>query len=248
MRLQREILKLVLTMLCFAPMSPVWAWDKDSLSQLRPIADQGNAEAQYFVGMIHSLGIGGASRDTKLAFEWFQKSAEGDDPLAAYKIGCFYAGQYPDVVPPDPEMALRYKLVAAKAGYALAQSDVGGTYYQRGEFAEAESWWRLAAAQGYPPAANNLSTMYYLGRGVEPNIQKAYVWFKLAYPSPGRPMDAKATAHLQKLAKDLIPTEIAAADKMARRWKTSTSALTMAATNPKPRVEALLALLVASPN
>ncbi len=245
MRLQRKFLMLVLMLLS---MSSAWAWDNDSLSQLRPIADQGNAEAQYFVGMLYSLGIGGASRDPKLAFTWFQKSAEGGDPLAAYKIGCYYAGQYPDAVAVDPEMALRYKSVAAKAGYALAQTDVGGTYYQRGEFLQAQTWWQLAAAQGYPPAANNLSTLYYLGKGVEQDMKKAYLWFKIAYPFPGRTMDAKAKEHLQKLAKDLTTDEIAAADKMARRSKPNPSALTVAATYPKPRVEALLALLVAPPN
>ena len=83
------------------------------------LANKGDAEAQYHVGMMYNNGIG-TQQDTKQAFEWFQKSASADDPLGAYKLGCYYAGQGAGVVEADPNEALKYKLIAAKAGYSLA--------------------------------------------------------------------------------------------------------------------------------
>lgn len=227
---------------------PVLAWDKDSLARLQPLAEQGNAEAQYYVGMLYHMGIGGASRDTKTAFDWFQKAASGDDPFGAYKVGCYYAGQNPGVVAIDEEKALNYKLVAAKAGYALAQSDVAGTYYQRGEFAEAEKWWVLAAEQGYPPAASNLSVLYFDGKTGTRDVVKAYTWFKIVYASGRIKMNDKAQEFLDKVTRDMTSTEIAKADRQVRRWKPQPNPVTVRIMDPKSRVEALLAKLTSPPN
>jgi uncharacterized protein len=220
------------------------AWDKDSLAQLQPLAEKGNAEAQYFVGMLYQLGIGGADRDLKQALLWFQKSAAANDPLGAYKLGCFYAGQFPDVIAIDNENALRYKRIAADAGYSLAQSDVGTMYFQRGDFSESEKWWRLAAAQANPSAANNLSVLYHEGKHEgklgTPDFINAYAWFKIAYTVSRRKMDDKAEEHLSKIAKEMTPADIAKAEKQATRWRVKPNTITVNALYPKPRVEALL--------
>lgn len=221
--------------------SPARAWDKDSLAQLQPLAERGNAEAQYHVGMLYSLGIGGAGKDTKRAFEWFQKSTAGNDPLGAYKLGCFYAGQHAGVVAVDADRALTYKLIAAKAGYALAQIDVAVAYYRRNEFAEAVKWLQLAADQGYPQAAMNLSTLYFEGKGVEKDLVKAYAWLKHGYAVTGQKINARGQEVLDKIARDMTPADIVAADKLASGWRARPTELTVAARTPKPRVEALLA-------
>jgi TPR repeat protein len=54
---------------------------------------------------------------------------------------------------------LQYKLVAATAGYSLAEHDVGIIYFQRNQFAEAVRWWQRSAEQGYPSALYNLSVI-----------------------------------------------------------------------------------------
>ena len=38
--------------------------------------------------MMHHIGIG-TQKDPRQAFEWFQKSAASNDPLGAYKLGCY---------------------------------------------------------------------------------------------------------------------------------------------------------------
>ena len=80
---------------------PADANDADTFNAMVALANKGNAEAQYHVGMMHNNGIG-TQKDPKQAFEWFQKSTAAGDPLGAYKLGCYYDGQFAGVVPTDP--------------------------------------------------------------------------------------------------------------------------------------------------
>src|SRR6476619_3867744 len=96
---------------------PANANDAGTFNAMVALANKGDAEAQYHVGMMYNNGIG-TQKDPKQALEWFQKSAASNHPLGAYKLGCYYDGQF-GVVAPDANEALKYKLVSAKAGYAL---------------------------------------------------------------------------------------------------------------------------------
>ncbi len=97
--------------------------------------------------MLFNNGIG-VAQDNRRAFALFQAAAEAGDPLAAYKVGCYHAGQFPGVVPQDEEQALRYKLVAAEAGYSLAQVDVANIYMRRRIMPERSAGTRRRRARG----------------------------------------------------------------------------------------------------
>src|SRR4051794_11946135 len=143
---------IVLALSCLLMFSmPAAANDADTFKAMVALADKGDAEAQYHVGMMHNNGIGTA-QDPRQAFEWFQKATASSDPLGAYKLGCYYDGQGVGIVPLDEAEALKYKLVAARAGYALAQHDVALLYDQQGNPEEALKWWKAAGDQGYPRA------------------------------------------------------------------------------------------------
>jgi uncharacterized protein len=66
--------------------------DEQIFEQLLPLAEQGDPIAQYNAGMFYNNGLG-TSKNPQLAFEWFEKSASNNDPLGAYKVGCYYGGQ-----------------------------------------------------------------------------------------------------------------------------------------------------------
>jgi uncharacterized protein len=117
-------------------------------ARLEAMAARGNAEADYHLGMLYHLGLEGVAVDHRRAFAHFQRGAAAGDPLAAYKLGCYYAGQAPEVVAPDEASALRYKLIAAEAGYVLAQMDVAAIYDHRGDHIQALRWYEAAARQG----------------------------------------------------------------------------------------------------
>lgn len=128
--------------------TPVPAQQAALPARLETLATQGNAEAAYHLGMIYHLGLEGVAIDRRRALEYFRRSAGAGDPLGAYKLGCYYAGQGGDALATNDALALRYKLVAAQAGYDLAQMDVGRIYSDRGDWAQALRWYDAAARQG----------------------------------------------------------------------------------------------------
>lgn len=137
-----------LSILALLAGTPAAAEDEGGLiSSLEALAEAGNGEAAYHLGMIYHLGLEGVTRDPQRAFDFFRQSAR-IDPLGAYKLGCFYAGQGEGVVEDNVELALRYKLIAAEQGYALAQQDVAQHYLGSGKGAEALRWLEAAGRQG----------------------------------------------------------------------------------------------------
>src|SRR5919106_1454360 len=100
-----------------------------ALHLFRPLAGQGNAVAQYNLGMMYSLGRG-VPRDYAVAVSWYLKAADQGDASAQYNLGVMYSiGQG---VRPDPVAAVSWYRKAAEQGHAGAQSNLG-VMYQRGQ-------------------------------------------------------------------------------------------------------------------
>jgi uncharacterized protein len=199
---------------------PANASDADTLKAMVALANKGDAEAQYHVGMMYNNGIG-TQQDPRQAFEWFQKSAASNDPLGAYKLGCYYAGQFAGIVTTDSNEALKYKLIAAKAGYALAQHDVAVHYAKQENFEEALKWWKMAGDQGFPDALFSLSRSYSAGKGVPRDLSLSYAYFKLSKVAPKK--------NVNEMASMLSKPELQNAEKLVSEWKPQPTALTLKA-------------------
>lgn len=132
--------------------APLCAAEPQIAQKLTVLSNTGRGEASYYLGMLHHLGMDGVTKDTRKAFELFKLSADRGDPLGAYKYGCYFDGQGEGVVKYDSKLALRYKLVAAEAGYALAQQDVAAHLFAAGDKLGSVKWLEKAAAQGSPTA------------------------------------------------------------------------------------------------
>jgi len=128
--------------------------------RLTTLSNAGSGEAAYHLGMLHHMGLAGVPKDQRKAFELFKLAADRGDPLGAYKVGCFYDGQGDGVVKGNPQLALKYKLVAAEAGYNLAQEDVSKRLFDTGDTTGALRWLEAAAAQGDRMALGFLGAMY----------------------------------------------------------------------------------------
>lgn len=211
--------------------TPAKASEAKTFIAMVALANKGDAEAQYHVGMMHNNGIG-TQRDLGQAFEWFKKAAASNDPLGAYKLGCYYDGQGADVVASDANEALKYKLVAAKAGYALAQHDVALLYDRQENPEEAVKWWKMAADQGYPKALYNLSGSYFQGKGVPKDLALAYAYYKLSNLVPKDKVNGMATI--------LSKAELERAEKLVAEWKPQPTALTLKAKRGVEAAEELL--------
>ena len=212
---------MVLALSCLLLSSmPADANDADTFKAMVTLANKGNAEAQYHVGMMHNNGIG-TPQDPKQAFEWFQKSTASSDPLGAYKLGCYYDGQFAGVVTTDSNEALKYKLVAAKAGYALAQHDVALMYFRQGNPEEALKWWKLAGDQGHEKSLYSLSMAYSAGKGAPKDLSLSYAYFKLSKLAPRK--------NVNEMAAMLSKPELEQAEKLVSAWSAQPTALTLKA-------------------
>jgi uncharacterized protein len=210
---------------------PANANEADTFNAMVALANKGDAEAQYHVGMMHNNGIG-TQKDPRQAFEWFQKSTASNDPLGAYKLGCYYAGQFAGVVTTDTNEALKYKLISAKAGYALAQHDVAVLYHRQGNSEEALKWWKMAADQGLPDALFSLSRSYSAGKGTPRDISLSYAYFKLSRVAPPK--------NVNEMAGMLSKPELEKAEKLVSEWKPQPTALTLKAKSGVRAAEELL--------
>ena len=124
-----------------------------ALKELRPLAEQGHAEAQYLFGYMYYKGRG-VGQDGEEAVKWFRKAAEQGDVKAQYLLGYMcYKGQGIDQ---DSEEAEMWLLKAAEQGHAKAQFYLGEMYYKgqgvSKDSEEAVKWFRKAAEQDYDQA------------------------------------------------------------------------------------------------
>ena len=69
---------------------------------------------------------------------------------------------------------------SAPRAAATAEFQRGYARYQGGDYRQALTEWRRAAAQGDAPAESNLGVMYTKGQGVPQNYAKALKWYRLA--------------------------------------------------------------------
>ena len=152
-----------------------------ALMLYRAEAEQGDAPAQYNLGIMYDNGRGVPEDDIE-AVRWFRLAAEQGDALAQYNLGNMYANG--DGVPEDDIEAVRWYRLAAEQGHALAQYNLG-IMYANGDGVpeddiEAVRWYRLAAEQGHALAQYNLGIMYDNGRGVPEDDIEAVRWYRLA--------------------------------------------------------------------
>ncbi len=123
-----------------------------ALRLYRPLAAQGNAEAQYNLGIMYSIGWGmppdaaEAAKWFRLAANQFRLAADRGDAQAQAGLGQLYY-----------------------IGRGVPQDN-----------AEAMKWFRLAANQGDASAQAMLGVMYENGQGVPKDDVLAYMWLNLA--------------------------------------------------------------------
>lgn len=147
----------------------------------KPLADRGNAVAQFHLGEAYENGDGVAKDDAQ-AVTWYRKGAEHGDAAAQFSLGWMY--EHGHGVAEDQAQAETWNRKAAEQGYAAAQYNVGVMYengdgHPRDE-AHAVAWYRKAAEQGYAAAQLNLGEMYAQGRGIAKDEAQAIVWYRKA--------------------------------------------------------------------
>lgn len=90
--------------------------------ELERLANEGDALAAHFLGLLHLNGKGLPQNET-LAVEWFRKSAEGGRADSAHNLGVIYERSRGELK--NTQEARRWYRVAADKGYASSQANLG---------------------------------------------------------------------------------------------------------------------------
>ena len=124
-----------------------------------PLATEGDAQAQYYLGHLYAKGEG-VAQDLGQAVRWFRAAAEQGEPYGQFALGYVY--EHGLGLAPDPGAAVRWYRDAAAQGNLAARNNLGLMYEQgRGvarDHVRAYAWYgRAAAGAGLDPdrAARN---------------------------------------------------------------------------------------------
>ena len=200
------------------------AGDSVAFNALENSADQGDAYAQYELGVIYRDGQG-VAQDYDQAVSWYRKAADQGNADAQNSLGVMYAnGQG---VPKDYAQAASWYRKAADQGDAFAQSSLGIMYHDgQGvpkDYAQAASWYRKAADQGNNAAAGAqdlLGLMYEYGQGVAQDAVIAYALYNLSLSaSNDQSQDNPSTLNRQIISEHMTESQIEEGQTLTRHMK-----------------------------
>lgn len=150
-----------------------------ALEILKPLAEDGDSEAQKVLGIMYDYGHG-VEKDQQQALYWYIKSAEQGNPAVQYQVGAkYFRGEGTQQ---DYAEAGKWWELAANGGQVDAQFNLGLMYY-RGLSVERDDiravrLFQQAAEQGHSYAQYSLAVMYSFGQGVEKSYDTALKWFR----------------------------------------------------------------------
>ena len=128
--------------------------------ELLPLAEEGNLDAQYLLGVMYKNGDGGEENFVNAVF-WLHAAAEQGNIGARYNLGIMYSRGM-GVIQDDVE-AVHWWRLAAGQGDSRAQNNLGLMYQQgRGvpqDFIRAHVWFNVAASRGNQTARVNRDTV-----------------------------------------------------------------------------------------
>ncbi len=188
-----------------------------ALRELRPLAERGNAEAQYRLGRMYEFGKGVAVNMAQ-ALVWLRKSAAQGNASAQLELGVIYANGDGGVTQDDAQ-AVAWFQKAATLGNATAQYDLG-LMYAKGkgvqlDDAQAIAWFRKAADQGDVGAQFKLGVAYENGEGVAQDNVLAYANYAIA----ARDGNKEYAEYRDGIGRKLTPSRLRQAKALAAEWQ-----------------------------
>ncbi len=123
-----------------------------ALKELTPLAEQGNAEAQVLLGLMHFEGQG-VPRDPSQALKWYKAAAEQGNPEGQLQLGVMYLMGI--TLARNTPQAVKLLKLSADQGTRDAQVFLGLAYRNLQDaprdFIQAYMWFHLAATPGRSP-------------------------------------------------------------------------------------------------
>ena len=184
--------------------------------EYRPLAERGDAEAQYRIGRMYEFG-NYYPQDKAQGIAWVRKAAEQGHADAEQELGVVYATG--DGVAQDDVQAVAWFRKAAEHGDATAQYNLG-LLYAKGQgvtkdYAQSVNWWRKSATQGNADAQFKLAVVYHNGQGAPKDEVAALANATLA----ARNGDKENIDYRNEIAKPLTSEQKRKAVSLADAWK-----------------------------
>ncbi len=180
-----------------------------AFKEYKVLAEEGNAEAQAFLGTMYSCAMG-VPRDYAKAVNWYREAAEQGNEGAQLRLGAIYL----------------------EGMHVWDKHHINPQASVERDYTEASKWFRMAAEQGERAAQADLADMYLHGEGVSRDYVQAYMWLSLAasqrvsehswWPGVSASQRAGVSAELNKVAAKMSPSQITEAKRLATEWKPST--------------------------
>ena len=167
-----------------------------ALKEVRPLAEQGHANAQALLGTMYAYGQG-ISQNFAEALKWIRKGAEQENVEGMYMLGMMSLNGI--AVRKNHAEALKWIRPAAEQGFAQAQYQLG-FLCQIGkgvpqDYTEVFKWYRRAAEQGHLGAQFAIGLEYYFGKNVVQDYAEALKWVRMAAENGER----AAQAHVGRM-------------------------------------------------
>ena len=153
------------------------------MEELTRAAELGDAEAQFDLGFMYTIGFGDFDADRAEALRWYRRSAEQGFARAQSVLGSAYAHGHS--LEQDFTQAATWCRLGAEQGDAeghlcMALLYAGGCGVEQ-DYTESARWYRLAADQGEGQAQARLGDMYANGEGgVQQDPVEADKWYRRA--------------------------------------------------------------------
>lgn len=185
----------------------------------RPLAEQGDAVAQFNLGKLYEFGGGEMRQDYSQAARWYREAAAQGVAAAQNNLGLMHSQGLG--VPRDAQRAAELWTSAAEADYSLAQYNLALAYF-RGEGVTrnervAALWFEKAAQAGLPDAQYAMGQLLRLGRVAGRDEGQALTWYQRA-AAQGHSDAAQQAGSLEErgvAAKEPVPLEPAAEEAAA---------------------------------
>jgi len=181
----------------------------------RPLAEAGDAVAQFNLGKLYEYGGGEVRQDHSQAARWYREAAAQGVTAAQNNLGLMHSQGLG--VPRDRRRAAELWKRAAEDDYSLAQYNLALAYF-RGEGVPRDErlaalWFEKAAQAGLPDSQYAMGQLLRLGRVAARDEGQALTWYKLA-AAQGHTDAALQAQSLQGrgvVAKNPVPLERAPA-------------------------------------
>ncbi|MDH3595615.1 MAG: SPOR domain-containing protein [Rhodospirillales bacterium] len=174
-----------------------------------PLAEAGDAAAQYSLGKLFEHGEGPVGQDLVKAAQWYRTAAAQGLPAAQNNLGLMYAQGRG--VPSDLTRAIEIWRAAAQQNYPWAQYNLGLAFFRGQGVAvdqgEAAIWFRQAADGGLAEAQFIMGQLRREGLGLEKDEGRALTWYRRA-AEQGHPRARKHAELLKAAGFEATPPEM----------------------------------------